>query len=487
MNRRLKYISIHASEGFTLVEVMVAITILVLVVIPLASFYAASLATIQKSLLYSQAMQLCRERIEQCQSMDYHSLYYWNPALTPSYDMGPAWNTNRDPDPTDNNDVYSYDPTDLNNDNYPIPIYRDYYDNSTGRLIDPNYNGLCDDDLDGDGRYGIIDGDPEDIQLACPPDRDKLLGGQRKWTDYVADVTDLPQYMQDFAKEYGADKLLRVGDGYYDTVVEGIYANSFDPFQYGIRQALRQNGSREEVCPILDFSLQVNPLQDFLRLGQPDYRHREQTFRTFARMTTIIDPTPELKDPNIPDPNIYAIVDNLYMQKRLLDGYTTGEIYKLSLCAQRDLPLSYGIDNRSVGVDSQGFDRPLDDSVKDLILINPFTQNYSQPIYGKKVIVTVFFLSGEGEQEDLNGDGFPDGENFASSNNVRMERMFYNDYLLGGSGEGLSPPVPEFNKTFYDSSGHVRNVIAGDKYETDPCSFLNRGLPYLDSTWPGNL
>ena len=476
MNRRLKYLSIRASEGFTLVEVMVAITILVLVVIPLASFYAASLGTIQKSLLYSQAMQLCRERIELCQGMDYHSLYYWNPSLTPSYDLGPALNLNRDPDTTDTTDVYSYDPTDMNDDNYPIPIYRDYYDNNTGRLIDPNYNGLCDDDLDGDGLFGVIDNDQEDMQLADPRATGKL------WTDY-AQLTDLPQYMQDFAGRYGANALLRAGDGYFDTVVEGLYANAFDPAQFGIRQILRGT-SPEEVCPIIDFSLQINTLQDVLRLGQPDYRHREQTFRTFARMTTIIDPTPELKDPNIPDPNIYAIVDNIYLEKKLLDGYTTGEYYKLWLCTHRDLPLSYGVDSRSVGVDRQGFD-PQEDITDPLI--NPLTQNYSQPLYGKKVIVTVFFLSGEGDQEDLNGDGFPDGETFASSNNVRMERMFYNNYLLDGPLAGLQPPVPRFDETFYNTSGHARNVIAGDDVTTDPCSFENKGLPYLDDDWPNNI
>ena len=230
MNRRLKYLSsIRASEGFTLVEVMVAITILVLVVIPLASFYAASLGTIQKSLLYSQAMQLCRERIELCQGMDYHSLYYWNPSLTPSYDLGPALNLNRDPDTTDTTDVYSYDPTDMNDDNYPIPIYRDYYDNNTGRLIDPNYNGLCDDDLDGDGLFGVIDNDQEDMQLADPRATGKL------WTDY-AQLTDLPQYMQDFAGRYGANALLRAGDGYFDTET--------------LKAILEANGAKDRFKPI---------------------------------------------------------------------------------------------------------------------------------------------------------------------------------------------------------------------------------------------
>jgi hypothetical protein len=347
-------------------------------------------------------------------------------------------------------------------------------------LIDPNYNGLCDDDLDGDGRYGVIDGDQDDILLANPPEGANTVGDF--WTDYAA-IGDLPQYMQDFEAKY-PNSLQKAGDGYYDTVVEGIYANAFDPWLYGTRQILRNNGSREEVSPIIDFSLQINPQQDNPLVGF-DYKHREQTFRTFARMTTIIDPTPELKDPNVRDPNLYHIVDNIYIQRRLLDGdYSIGDLYKLTLCTQRDIPLGYGIDNRSVGIDQQGFGN-LDDYTQ--VLVNPFTQNTSQPIYGKKVIVTVFFLSGEGEQEDLNGDGFPDGEIFSTANNVRMERVFYNNYLLAGPGEGLAPPVPRFEKDFFDSSGHLINDITGDADETDPCSFENNGLPYLDDDWPGNV
>lgn len=462
------------SQGFTLVEVMVAISLLVLVIIPLASFYAATLSTIQRSLLYSQALQLCRERIELCESLDYPALYYWNPTFTPGFNFNRGQiNTNRDPDTTDTNIVESYDPTDINNDGYPIPIYRDYYDNRTGRLIDPNYNGLCDDDLDGDGLFGVIDGDQDDI-LIGNPDGDF-------WTDY-ASLNDLPQYLQDFEAKY-PNSLQKAGDGYYDTVVEGIYANAFDPFQFGTRQILRGNNSREEVSPIVDFSLQINPHQDIPLAGY-DYRHREQTFRTFARMTTIIDPTPELKDPNIRNPNPYHIVDNLYIQRRLLDGYSVGDIYKLTLCTQRDMPLGYGIDNRSVGIDRQGFD---DSENYTQVLINPFTHNTSQPLYGKKVIVTVFFLSGEGEQEDLNGDGFPDGEIFSTANNVRMERIFYNNYLVGGAGEGLAPPVQRFDENFFINSGHLRNIITGDADVTDPCSFENNGLPYLDDDWPGNV
>lgn len=478
MNRK----NILNSQGFTLIEVMVAITLLVLVIIPLASFYAATLGTIQRSLLYSQSLQLCRERMELVEGIGYESIYYWNPLFTPGFGFGQGqWNQNRDPDTTDTNEVITYDPTDINDDGYPIPIYRDYYDNSTGLLIDPNYNGLCDDDLDGDGRFGVIDGDWDDIWIANADSNRDGVGD--KWTDF-ASIDDLPQYMRDFANG-DTNRLLKAGDGYYDTVVEGIYANAFDPAQYGTRQVLRDGPSTEQVSPIVDFSLQVNQAQNTNpNIAIPDYRHREQTFRTFARMTTIIDPTPELKDPNVQDPNLYHIVDRQYIERRLLDGYSLGDLNKIALCANRDLPLQYGVDNRSVGIDRQGFDNSEDYTQ---VLVNPYTQNYSQPIYGKKVIVTVFFLSGEGEQEDLNGDGFPDGENFASSNNVRMERMFYNNNLLGGSARSLVPPVPRFDEIFYNDSGHLRHIIEGNADETDPCSFENNGLPYLDDDWPGNV
>jgi prepilin-type N-terminal cleavage/methylation domain-containing protein len=464
-------------SGFTLIEVMVAITILILVVIPLASFYAASLSTIQRSMLYSQALQLGRERIDLCESIDYGALLYWNPVLTPGFELGPQINMNRDPDPSDSNDVYSYDPTDLNGDGYPIPIYRDYYDNSTGLLIDPNYNGLVDDDLDGDGLYGVIDGDLDDIAIACP-------NGAR-WDDNNVNLDDLPGYLQDFRTQYGDAAMLRAGDGLYDTVVEGIYANAFDPWLYGIRTPLRGSGSEEQVSPIIDFSLQIDPNQDISRLGIPDYRHREQTFRTFARMTTIIDPTPELADPNIADPDGYTYADSLYMQRRQLnDGWTTGQMIKFALCTQRDIPFSYGLNNESVGVARQGFDNAEDYTQS---LVNPFTENYQYPMYGKKVIVTVFFLSGEGEQEDLNGDGFPDGETFASSNNLRLERVFYNTDLLGGSAQGLLPPVPRYDINFYQNLGHLRNVLTDSEEDSDPCSFANDGLPYFADDWPDNL
>lgn len=470
---------ISDSGGFTLVEVLVAITILLLVIMPLASFYATSLGTIQRSMLYSQALQLCRERIEFCQSIGYDELEYANPVYTPgfTFDEG-QFNQNRDPDITDNIDIITYDPLDINDDGYPVPVYRDYYDNSTGLLIDPNFNGMCDDDLDGDGLFGVIDGDSDDLAIANP--------NKDLWTDYIP-LNNLPQWMQDFANKNssgGINPLQKAGDGYYDTVVEGIYANAFDPYLFGTRQLIKGTNSREEVAPIVDFSLQVDPKQ-LAGFTVGDYRHREQTFRTFARMTTIIDPTPVIKDPNVQDPDVYHYADGLYPIRRMIDdSWTSGQRDKFLFCTQRDVPLSYNIDNLSVGVDRQGFDDPEDYTMS---VTNPFKQNYSRPIYGKKVIVTVFFLSGEGEQEDVNEDGFPDGETFATSANLSMQRVFYNDNLLGGSISGVQPPVARFDTTFYDDYGHLIPVIIGDAEETDPCSFENLGLPYLDDDWPGNV
>ncbi|MCD6218681.1 prepilin-type N-terminal cleavage/methylation domain-containing protein [bacterium] len=475
MTDKTKRNPINDSSGFTLVEVMVALTILIMVIIPLASFYAVSLSTIQRSLLYSQALQLCRERVEFCAGIEYDALFYWNPALTPGFEMGPQINMNRDPDTSDGIDVYSYDPTAIAG-TYPIPIYRDYYNNSTGMLIDPNYNGLCDDDLDGDGEYGVIDGDLDDIALANP--------NGAMWTDNGVNVTDLPQFMQDFDSQYGG--LQRAGDGLYDTVIEGIYANAFDPWLFGTRSVLRGDPDlTEEVSPIIDFSLQFNSEQD-IPIAGADYRHREQTFRTFARMTTVIDPTPILADPNIAHIDAYA--DSIYLQRRILnDGWQIGQQIKFALCTQRDLPLNYSLDNRSVGIDRQGFDGPFVNEDYAKTVVNPFTQNYTYPLYGKRIIVTVFFLSGEGEQEDLNGDGFPDGETFATSNNVRMERVFYNTNLLGGASGGLLPQVSRYDDVIYENTGRLVHLTSGDDESTDPCSWENSGLPYLDDDWPGNL
>ncbi|MBU1023269.1 hypothetical protein KKB99_03180, partial [bacterium] len=311
------------------------------------------------------------------------------------------------------------------------------------------------------------------------------------WIDtYGIDINDMPFYMQNFLAEHGGNAttfLQKAGDGLYDTVIEGIYANSFDPWLYGTRQLLRGDPDlTEEVSPIIDFSLQFNWQQDNQEQGVPDYRHREQTFRTFARMTTVIDPTPVLKDPNIAHIDAYA--DDIYLTRRILnDGWQSGQIYKFSLCTQRDMPLGYNIDNRSVGIDRQGFDSPFVNEDYTKTLVNPFTHNYTTPVYGKKVIVTVFFLSGEGEQDDLNEDGFPDGETFDASNNVRIERIFYNSNLYGGMVNGMYPPVPRYDDTFYDTYGHLNHLVTGDDEATDPCSWENFGLPYLDDDWPGNL
>ena len=169
----------RGSSGFTLVEVMVAITLLMIVILPLASLYVKSLTTIQGAALYSQALTLAKARMELITSLEYSDIDYINPIFCPGFPFTggllPYYSTdgegdnytapesgaiaydNRDnPDTIDITERY-FDPTGNGHagengadEDYPVPVYRDYYNNFTGQLIDPNYNGLCDDDLNGD-------------------------------------------------------------------------------------------------------------------------------------------------------------------------------------------------------------------------------------------------------------------------------------------------------------------------------------------------
>ncbi|HDS30120.1 MAG TPA: prepilin-type N-terminal cleavage/methylation domain-containing protein, partial [Firmicutes bacterium] len=258
-------------RGFTLVEVMVAITILMLVILPLASLYVRSLTVIQNAALYSQAIQLAHERMAICETLDYGDLYYYNEVFTPGfpYDSIPEAYDNRDnPDTTDVVESY-FDPTDSYDENYPVPVYRDYYNNYTGQLLDPNFNGLCDDDLDGDGQPGIYgDGgwDWDDIEIATN-------GRGVLYSDPMYDGTRAQAEFGDMPVP---------GDGLYDTVVEGLYVTSMDPMYRKVR-------ATETATPILDMGLLLDRAH---RDAVGDYRHREETFKNFVRMTTFIDPTP---------------------------------------------------------------------------------------------------------------------------------------------------------------------------------------------------
>lgn len=465
MNQGIKnWRLIKGNRGFTLIEVMVAITILLLVILPLASLYVRSLTVIQNAALYSQAIQLAQERIEICQALNYWDLEYYNEVFTPGFQYsGPPPYTpmkdyygadmvdvpshafdNRDNPDTDDVEWY-FDPTDSNGEHYPVPVYRDYYNNYTGLCLDPNFNGICDDDLDGDG----IAGDAEDIEIATNGRLIMYSDSQFAGTPAAA-LGDV--YVP--------------GDGLYDTVVEGLYVSSMDPMYRKVRVT-------EFPSPIVDYGLQLDAAHR--AAGIPDFRHRETAFKNFVRMTTFIDPTPRLANPN----DVNTWVDALYFRDRVqLDGYTSTQIMRLRQCLNRDLPVRWGTSTYDVGVDRGGID-PLD----------PFNVNYTTPIYGMKIIVTVFYLTGEGEiqQVDFNNDGVIDQsipvETYGGARRVRLEQIFYNTVNINGQRKNYAPP----RKYELSAAGNADNParaltftdVEGDSLDSDPCSFENDGLPYL--------
>jgi prepilin-type N-terminal cleavage/methylation domain-containing protein len=474
--------TLKKDRGFTLVEVMVAITILMLVILPLASLYVRSLTVIQNAALYSEAIQLAQERLEICETLDYGSLYYYNEMFTPGfpyaesplpeaqrYDrdgvemsdvVGNAYDDRNNPDTTDVVEMY-FDPTDMWDEHYPVPVYRDYYNNYTGDLLDPNFNGLCDDDLDGDGNPGINgDGgwDWDDIEIATN-------GRGVLYSD--------PMYNNTKAQdEFGPRGYPVPGDGLWDTVVEGMYVSSMDPMYRWVRK-------EESPSAILDLGLLLDrEHEDWVT----DYRHREETYKNFVRMTTFIDPTPSLANPNI----VETWVDSLYLYDRMVNDsppYTLAQMYKLLLCLERDLVLDGGVGNYDVGVLSQDLVSGSDPRVPD-----QFTVSYSQVLYGMRIIVNVFYLTGEGEMElvDLNGDGFLEEapmEQYGGARRVRLERVFYNNGLISGDGKampeprwfglsGVAGPNPAGSLTM--------PVVTGGVGESDYCDYENYGLPYLD-------
>jgi len=455
-------------KGFTLLEVMVAITILLLVILPLAGLFVRSLTVIQNAALYSQAIQLAQERVEVCQAVGYPGLYYYNEAFTPGFPYtgplpvdpmydgatprdtmepvsGNAYDCRDNPD-TPETELY-FDPTDSLDRHYPVPVYRDYYNNYTGVLLDPNFNGLCDDDLDGDGGAGIL-ADPvdmDDIEIATN-------GTQRMYSD--SEFGGLP------ASALGDTWV--PGDGLYDTVVEGTYVTSMD-------QMYRMIRITESPTPILDMGLLMDQSH---RAAVADYRYREATYQSFVRMTTFIDPTPELANPN--DPDTWA--DQLYERD---NSYTAIESAKLHLCLQRDLPLDGGFSNFDVGVADGG-----------LIDLTQYNLSYATPIYGIRIIVTVFYLTGQGEMQltDVNADGVAEEvsvESYGGARRVRLERYFYSHVELTGISVEYAPPrrfKPSDEGT--DPSNPVRSVLIPDVVDggdgSDPCDFLHKGLPYLD-------
>ncbi len=466
------------ARGFTLIEVMVAITILLLVILPLATLYVRSLTVIQNAALYSQAIQLAQERMEVCQVLDYDDLFYYNQIFTPGFPyaesplpashqrdgngdlmnslVGNAYDS-RDYLPTTDVVEMAWDPTDYLDRHYPVPVYRDYFNNHTGQLLDPNFNGLCDDDLDGDGEMGIYGDsgfDWDDVEIATNGRGVLYSDSMYDGTRAQAEFGDLPV----------------PGDGLWDTVVEGSYVSSMDPMYRWVR-------IEESPSAILDLGL----LLDRAHKGAvPDYRYRESTFKNFVRMTTFLDPTPTLACPNISE----TFVDALYWAWVLDDtDYSVYHWAKLALCLQRDMILGPGITNYDLGILSE--DMLNDDRVPD-----PFTVSYSPPVYGMKIIVNVFYLTGEGEMElvDIDGDSFLEEtpmELYGGARRVRLERNFYNDGLLDGDAK-IMPSAQWYllSTASGNSSNPSRSItmpyIGGPEGESDPCDIDNLGLPYLD-------
>jgi hypothetical protein len=236
-------------------------------------------------------------------------------------------------------------------------------------------------------------------------------------------------------------------------------------------------------------------------------------------MTTIIDPTPRLADPNHPDAFDDWVDQYYFWQRRTSDGYTDKQLLTLSLCLERDLPLIKGTNSLSVGVG--GEDAFVVDTGTGMEETDPFKVNYSIPLFGKKVIVTVFYLSGKGEvvYVDLDNDGIQEempSESYANAKHVSLERLFVNDVLLfkqeslrrrdpsytyPGLVWDLSNPanpiswmrnilmVPPQRRFLIDNTVAtpdgivtVPDISSGDEF--DPCAEDNDGLPYLgDRYW----
>lgn len=470
-------------RGFTLLEVMIGITLLVIIVLPLASLYAVSLTTIQQSALYSQALGLARDRMELAQVLPYDGLYYDNESFAPGFEFynglggryagyRTAYCCQRD-DPTTPNFVEeSYDPTDTDNEGYPVPFYRDYYNNFTGQLIDPNFNGLCDDDLNGDD---IVD--QLDFNICNPNGDTWQTGGVFQFLD-------------------GQE---RAGDGLYDTVLEGQYLDTYDTLS-GIRTALAPGKGPELPCPIQDELLKY----DFRRFrgsglagptvpmpgGVSDYGHRNRTFDIFVRMTTIIDPTPRVGDPQ----NTLTLIDQRYLGERIQgDSWDNAQIAKFVACLDRDLPIYDGANTLTVA--------PHRATANPVIIESayrensPFNKPATYPRQGKKVIVRVLYLSGEGDGSDANGDGFPDGESLSTAKQVVLERVIAdpdrfgrgNNILTGPDDllRGFYAPLMKVNRDIYENIGEVVPDVVGDDNESDFCSEPNDGLPYYEAAfWP---
>jgi prepilin-type N-terminal cleavage/methylation domain-containing protein len=405
----------YQQRGFTLVEVMVGITILLLVILPLAGLYVKSLAVIQKSAQLSSAVHLAEERLNQIKSLPYWKVEYTNPAFVPGFNYvevlpngdrnwvgfgglpsnsslpngnlgvgvrqgnninvadGAGWMIDAEPDTsfsmggnrlnTWNVEGLMFDPTYLFQNRGYLPPYRDFYNNWTGQLLDKNYNGVIDDDVNGDGAIDGLD------NLLADPNRDGL-----------------------------------VGDGLFDTIVEGALLEALDPSYRNI-QNTRARYTQERKAPIPD-DLLKNDFSQLEAEGLNTILHTQKfkAFENFIRMTTIIDPTPFCGDPYVPGGRYFVNpFDNTAFA-------TQRERLQAFLCLMRDYEPFYGVD----ALDR----RTINEGEVDYEWNN---SNNRAPLYGKKVIVTILWVTDGTAAQDIDGDGIPDELAYSSLQTFKRE------------------------------------------------------------------
>jgi len=401
--------------GFTLVEVMVGITILLLVILPLAGLYVKSLAVIQKSAQLSSAIHLAEERLHEVKSLPYWKVEYTNPSFVPGFAYvevladgdrnwvtfgslpnndslpngslgigtregnnintsdGAGYYIDAEPD-TDfsrgGNEINThyvegimFDPTYISQNRGYLPPYRDYYNNYSGQLLDKNYNGVIDDDVNGDGLIDGLD------NLLADPNRDGI-----------------------------------VGDGIYDTVVEGALLDALDP-SYKDMTGTRLRYELERKAPIPD-SLLKNDFRmlEAEGLNNIEFSTKFKAFQNFVRMTTVIDPTPFCADP-------YVLGGRYFVNP--FDNTTFGsqrERLQAFLCLMRDYEPFYGVD----ALDR----RTINEGEIDYDWTN---SNNRAPLYGKKVIVTIMWVTNGTAAQDVDGDGIPDQLSYSSLQTFRRE------------------------------------------------------------------
>lgn len=111
--------------GFSLLELLIALTILAIALVPVAYFYSKSLQTIEQASIRTRGLTLARERIAEIRQMPYDQI---RTNITPSsvqvqlYGNGPGGAgiiEQGDPGDPDANDWYGYDFVSPNGDNHP--------------------------------------------------------------------------------------------------------------------------------------------------------------------------------------------------------------------------------------------------------------------------------------------------------------------------------------------------------------------------------